>query len=259
MPKIVAVVGGKHSGKTTIIENLIRQLKTRGYRVGTVKEMVRIPTLDTPETETDRYTTAGAQTVVAVPREETVVFIKRRLGINETLDYLRDMDFVLLEGFEAEKTLPKIIAAKTADETASFNDGLAIAISGIISDSPEETSKAATLQIPLFNAIRDAAKLVEVVEQKAFAKLPALPHCGECGYANCYEMAKALVRGDAEAKGCVLPKKDAFVLEVNGVRIPLKEFPQRAFQGVLENMVLSLEGVPEIREIKIKSTRREPF
>jgi molybdopterin-guanine dinucleotide biosynthesis protein MobB len=56
LPKLVAVVGGKHSGKTTVIERLIAELKRRGYHVGAIKEMVRIPTLDTPQTETDRYT-----------------------------------------------------------------------------------------------------------------------------------------------------------------------------------------------------------
>jgi molybdopterin-guanine dinucleotide biosynthesis protein MobB len=77
MPKIVAVVGGKHSGKTTVIEHLIAELKRRGYRVGAIKEMVRIPTLDTPATETDRYTSAGAEVIAAVPRHETVIFIKK--------------------------------------------------------------------------------------------------------------------------------------------------------------------------------------
>ena len=124
MPKLVAVVGGKHSGKTTVIQSVIRQLKSRGYRVGTVKEMVRIPTLDTPATETDRFTEAGAEIVVAVPRNETVIFIKKRLSIKEVLPYLCGLDYVLLEGFESEKTLPKIIAAKTAQEAASFSDGL---------------------------------------------------------------------------------------------------------------------------------------
>jgi molybdopterin-guanine dinucleotide biosynthesis protein B len=76
MPKLVAVVGGKHSGKTTILEKLIRQLTSRGYHVGTIKEMVRIPTLDTPETETDRYTAAGAETVVAVPARKPWFSIK---------------------------------------------------------------------------------------------------------------------------------------------------------------------------------------
>jgi molybdopterin-guanine dinucleotide biosynthesis adapter protein len=250
MPKLVAVVGGKHSGKTTVIESMIRQLKSRGYRVGTVKEMVRIPTLDTPETETDRYTAAGAETVVAVPREETVIFLKKRLNLREILLYLQGLDYVLLEGFETEKALPKIIAAKTAEEAASFSDGLAIAISGLIMDSKEEITKALEAQIPLLSSLSQADKLADIVEQKAFAKLPDLPHCGECGYESCYEVAKAMVKG--EAKGCILTQKEKVTIEVNGARIPLKEFPQQIIRAMLEGMVGSLEGVPEIKELKIK-------
>jgi molybdopterin-guanine dinucleotide biosynthesis protein B len=167
MPKFVAVVGGKHSGKTTVIESLIRQLKSRGYRVGTVKEMVRIPTLDTPATETERYTEAGAEMVVAVPRKETVIFLKKRLSLQEVLPYLFGLDYVLLEGFESEKTLPKIIAAKTAQEAAGFSDGLAIAISGLIVESKKETVKASELQIPMLNSVSQAEKLADIVEQKA--------------------------------------------------------------------------------------------
>jgi molybdopterin-guanine dinucleotide biosynthesis protein B len=165
MPKCIAVVGGKHSGKTTIIESLIRQFKSRGYRIGTVKEMMRIPTLDTPATETDRYTAAGAEMVVAVPRNETVIFLKKRLSLNDVLPYLQEMDYVLLEGFESEKTLPKIIAAKTAEEAASFFDGLTIAISGVITESKQEAAKASELKIPLLNSISQAEKLADVVEQ----------------------------------------------------------------------------------------------
>jgi len=60
-----------------VIEHLTSELERRGYRVGTIKEMVRIATLDTPATESDRYTTAGAEIIAAVPRNETVVFIKK--------------------------------------------------------------------------------------------------------------------------------------------------------------------------------------
>jgi molybdopterin-guanine dinucleotide biosynthesis adapter protein len=167
MPKMIAVVGGKHSGKTTIIESLVRQLKSRGYHVGTIKEMVRIPTLDTPATETDRYTEAGAEIVVAVPRDETVIFLKKRLSLKEILSYFSGLDFVLLEGFESEKNLPKIVAAKTAQEAASYSDGSAIAISGLITESKEETAKASNLQIPLVNGISEPEKLADIVEHKA--------------------------------------------------------------------------------------------
>jgi molybdopterin-guanine dinucleotide biosynthesis adapter protein len=167
LPKLIAVVGGKHSGKTTIIEHLIVELKSRGYRVGAVKEMVRIPTLDTPATETDRYTAAGAETIVALPRAETVVFIKRRLPLNEILPFLAGLDFVLLEGFESEKRLPKIVAAKTAKEAKSYFDCSAVAVSGIIADSEQETEKAADLKVPILKALTEVEELADLAQKKA--------------------------------------------------------------------------------------------
>ncbi len=167
MPRLVAVVGGKHSGKTTVIERLIGELKNRGRRVGSIKEMVRIPTLDTPETETDRYTRAGAEVNVAVPREETVVFIKKRLALNEILPYFEGIDFVLLEGFENETTFPKIITAKTAAEVKKFISSLTIAISGVITESDREKEKAEVFKLPLLSGLTQAKELADLVEQKA--------------------------------------------------------------------------------------------
>jgi len=256
MPKLVAVVGAKHAGKTTIIQNLLTQLKNRGYRVGAVKEMVRIPTLDTPETETDRYTQAGAEMVVAVPRSETVLFLRKRLTLNQTLPYLYGLDFAVLEGFESEKTLPKIVAAKTATEAADFYDGLAFAVSGLITESKDEALKASTLGLPILSSLREAEKLADLVEQKAFAKLPDLPHCGECGYATCYDLAKAMVKGEPNANGCTLTKKEVVILEVNGVRLPLKEFPQQIIQSTVEGMILSLGEIPNIKTLKIELNKK---
>jgi len=164
MSKIIAVVGEKHSGKTTIIEQMIKQLKQRKHHVGTIKEMVRIPTLDTPATETDRYTNAGSEITVAVPRNETVIFIKKRLTTKEILPYLKGLDYVLLEGFEEEKTVPKIIAAKTAEEVKEFLDGTVIAISGLITESEDERKKAEAFGLPLLNTITDSDKLADLIE-----------------------------------------------------------------------------------------------
>jgi molybdopterin-guanine dinucleotide biosynthesis protein B len=161
--KLVGVIGGKHSGKTTIIEHLVTELKSRGYTVGVIKEMVRINTLDTPAKETGRYRSAGAETVVAVPRDETVFFISRRLKISEILSRLEGLDYVFLEGFESE-AFPKIIAAKTVDEAQQYFDSSAIAISGLISDSKSEILKASSMKIPLLSSFKDIKKLVELVE-----------------------------------------------------------------------------------------------
>jgi molybdopterin-guanine dinucleotide biosynthesis protein B len=167
--KIVAVVGGKHSGKTTVIEHLIAEMRKRKYHVGTVKEMVRIRTLDTPATETDRYSNAGAEVTVAVPQDETVVFIKKRLSIREILLHLQGLDYVILEGFEHERALPKIIATKTAGEAKELLDGSAIAISGLIMESDAEKKKAEVFQLPMFMSLTQAKELADLVEQKAKA------------------------------------------------------------------------------------------
>jgi molybdopterin-guanine dinucleotide biosynthesis protein B len=167
LPKLIAVVGSKHAGKTTILEHLITQLKTRGFHVGAVKEMVRIPTLDTPQTETDRYAIAGAEKIVALPRSETVIFIKKRLTLKEVQPYIEDLDFAILEGFEHEKDVPKIVAAKTFEEAQSFMDDSVVAVSGIIIESTEEKAKAVALGVPLLSSLTGADKLACLVEQKA--------------------------------------------------------------------------------------------
>jgi molybdopterin-guanine dinucleotide biosynthesis protein B len=167
LPKLMAVVGGKHSGKTTAIEHLIAELKSRGYHVGTIKEMVRIPTLDTPATETDRYTNAGAEIIAAVPRQETVIFIKKQLGFKEIISHFGSLDYVLLEGFESEKNLPKIIAAKTADEATEYFDSSVVAISGLILKSAGEKAKAASFKVPMLNSQTDASSLADLVEKNA--------------------------------------------------------------------------------------------
>jgi molybdopterin-guanine dinucleotide biosynthesis adapter protein len=167
MVKVIAVVGGKHSGKTTVMEHLIAELKHRGYRVGAVKEMVRIPTLDTPATETDRYTNAGAEIIVAVPRDETVVFIKKRLTIKEILPHLKGLDYAILEGYETEAQVPKIVAAKTAAEAKSYLDNFVIAVSGLIANAEEEKKQAETFQTSIINVLTQVGELADLVEQKA--------------------------------------------------------------------------------------------
>jgi|WetSurSiteA1Bulk_404760.scaffolds.fasta_scaffold58630_1 molybdopterin-guanine dinucleotide biosynthesis protein MobB len=165
--KLIAVVGGKHSGKTTVIEHLINELKSRKYHVGAFKEMVRIPTLDTPATETDRYAVAGAEVIVAVPTLETVVFIKKRLSLKEILPFAKGLDYVLLEGFEHELAIPKIIVAKTTEEASRYLGDSVIAVSGVILDSDVETKKAKTLGLPMFNILTQGKELTDLVEQKA--------------------------------------------------------------------------------------------
>jgi molybdopterin-guanine dinucleotide biosynthesis protein MobB len=66
MKPIVSIVGRTNSGKTTLIEKLIPELKKRGYKVGVIKHTKHQFEIDHPGKDTWRMTKAGADTVVIV-------------------------------------------------------------------------------------------------------------------------------------------------------------------------------------------------
>ncbi|MEM3640520.1 MAG: molybdopterin-guanine dinucleotide biosynthesis protein B [Candidatus Bathyarchaeia archaeon] len=251
MTRLVSVVGGKHSGKTTVIRYLISELKLRGYKVGSVKEMPNIQWVDFSGKDTWEHGKAGAEIVVATPLNETVFFVKRKLFLNEIMPFLSGFDYVILEGFEHEKTVARIVAAKDAEEAEKFSDDLNIAVSGLIAESEKEIKKASNLKVPIFNCKFASAKIADLVEQKAFPLLPGMPHCSECGYRSCYEFAKAIVAGTEARRNCPLLMREDVVLEVNGKMIPLKLFPRTIIANIVRGIVSSLKGIKEVREVKI--------
>lgn len=254
MPKFLAVVGGKNSGKTTIIQKLIPTFKKRGYKVATIKNMPQIQNLDSPASNHDtwKHSQAGAEIVVATPQNETVLFIQKKLSLNQIASFVAGFDYVFLEGFSEEKVFPKLIAAKTPEEIEEFSDGLEIAVSGLVMEDDENKKNVSGLGLPMFRISKDAEKLADLIEAKGFSMLPDLPHCGECGFKTCYELAKALVADDPNAKGCPLLSKGKFTIEVNGEVVPLKEFPREFIQKTVTSLVSSLQDVPEIRTLTIK-------
>ena len=59
MIPVISIVGKKKSGKTTLIEKLIKELKIRGYRVATIKHDVHNFDIDHPEQIPETYTGRG--------------------------------------------------------------------------------------------------------------------------------------------------------------------------------------------------------
>jgi len=110
MPPVVSIVGKSKSGKTTIIENLIRELKSRGYRVATIKHTPQGMTFDVPDKDSWRHMQAGSE-VTAISSPEKVVLIKpatQALTVDEIAHFIgEDCDIVLAEGFKQDNA-PKI-------------------------------------------------------------------------------------------------------------------------------------------------------
>ena len=105
--KVIAVVGTKKSGKTTLGEALVRSLAKHG-KVGTVKNMVDHPV---DRGDTRRHFDAGADVVIGLG--EARLLVRRDRGdLESALAELEreGMDYAVVEGFK-NSSLFKIVMA----------------------------------------------------------------------------------------------------------------------------------------------------
>jgi len=110
MPPIVSIVGKSESGKTTLLEKLIKELKSRGYRVATVKHAPQESSFDEPGKDSWRHVRAGSEAAV-ISSSDKLVLIKPlggEAGFEQIAHLLgEDYDIILAEGFSQGDT-PKI-------------------------------------------------------------------------------------------------------------------------------------------------------
>ncbi|MDD3365375.1 MAG: molybdopterin-guanine dinucleotide biosynthesis protein B [Syntrophomonas sp.] len=109
MIPVISLVGYSNSGKTTVMESLIRILKRKEYKVAAVKHAAHGYTMDPPGTDSWHYAEAGADKVVIVgPGSYTMhEFHQDKKSLQDILERIKDVDIVLVEGFKGEPG-PKI-------------------------------------------------------------------------------------------------------------------------------------------------------
>ena len=104
-PPMVAVIGKKHSGKTTLTVRLAAELHRRGYRVMTIKHGSHTFNLDPATTDTYRHYHEGHAERVAMASPDKFALVVRwgeQLGPEQIAErYMADADVVLCEGFKA--------------------------------------------------------------------------------------------------------------------------------------------------------------
>jgi molybdopterin-guanine dinucleotide biosynthesis protein B len=138
MPPIISVVGHSKSGKTTLIENLIRELKSRGYRVATVKHAPQEIAFDQPDKDSWRHIQAGSDATVIAGHDKLVLV--KPIASATTLDVIErlfgeDCDIILAEGFKQDDA-PKIEVHRK--ESGQLLTGLKRLVA-IVTDEPVET------------------------------------------------------------------------------------------------------------------------
>jgi len=109
-PKALSFVARSGTGKTTLLEKLVPELKRHGLKVGVIKHDAHQFEIDYPGKDSHRLFTAGADAVLLASSEK-LALIKRTAGTLPLHDligtYFSDMDLVLTEGYKTGP-LPKI-------------------------------------------------------------------------------------------------------------------------------------------------------
>lgn len=163
--QIFLIVGKSNSGKTTLMEKLIRELSARGFRVGSVKHAHDKFNFDKQGKDSWRHKNAGAvaslivtDTKVALVKEDT------RPVEEKFFHYLGDMNLILVEGFKTF-CLPKIeVFRKESPHEAPLclEDPNLVAFVTDTDIRPGEK--------PCFG-LEDTRSLADLVEQHFFASL----------------------------------------------------------------------------------------
>ena len=154
MPLVICIVGRPKSGKTTIIEKLIPELKNRGYRVATIKHTTHDFEMDTAGKDSWKHAQAGSECAVLSSGSKVALTrnVDHDLSPAELTRLISgDFDIILAEGFKQSEE-PKIeVCRKEAGEpVCSPDDLMAIATDESLQFkpprySPDDISGIATL------------------------------------------------------------------------------------------------------------------
>jgi molybdopterin-guanine dinucleotide biosynthesis protein B len=109
--RVCAIIGHQGSGKTTLIERLIRTMRERGRSVSTIKHAHHHEIeLDTPGKDSYRHRLAGASEVIVASNQgwARIAASAEPASLPILLGQLRPVDLVLVEGFKQLEWLRRV-------------------------------------------------------------------------------------------------------------------------------------------------------
>jgi molybdopterin-guanine dinucleotide biosynthesis protein MobB len=121
---VIGVGGASNTGKTTLIEKALPELKRQGLAVGVLKHTHHSIDIDSENKDTARFYRAGADFVCANDNQQGFArYPQKQADIFNALErFPRSLDLILVEGYK-DASIPKIhIATGTSRETGHAGD-----------------------------------------------------------------------------------------------------------------------------------------
>ena len=205
---VIAFAAYSGTGKTTLIEKLIRELKSRGLRLAVIKHDGHKFEIDHEGKDSWRFTQAGADITMISSAEKTAYIEQGNLSLEQLLDMVHDVDLILVEGYK-NKDLPQIGIARA--ETGKGFTAEPEHFIALVSDMELETD------IPCFglndiNAIADF-----ILERTTMKNTNDFTHFNEEGRAKMVDVGeKPESRRTAIAAARVLVNRETFGLIQSG-------------------------------------------
>lgn len=186
----IAIVGRHNSGKTTLIEQLIAEMVSRGYDVGSIKHHSHDRfEIDYPGKDSYRHRAAGAsETVIASPSK--LARVKTLHHEVECVDIVRSMpghDIIIVEGYR-KSGLPTIELMRSGNEAdqavaRAFAEGARLGLSlgtdftQVSRGGEEDREHHADLaqKMPGAQTVAIATDIPEAIEAAEIYGIPSFP------------------------------------------------------------------------------------
>ena len=212
MSSVVTFIGWHDSGKTTLVKQVVAELRKLGYRVAVIKSSNDSGIqFDTPGTDTSLHKAAGAESVMLVAPDQ-MVLQTRNVGLSlRTLAhrYFPDVDIVIGEGFKTAKKIAKIEVFRNRDQK------LRDEVQGVIAIATNLKGVEGNYVFGL-----DEAEHIALFIEKRF-----------------------ITRKSG---------RENTILLVNGNKVPIKDYIQDVLAGTVHGFVKTLKLDKDITEIELR-------
>ncbi len=230
---LLGIYGYQDSGKTTLVERLVRALVMKGYSVASVKHTPHRKSMDRSGKDTWRHWRAGSDPVVFSSASETSIMIHRPMAPDEIAEMMMDRfrpDVVIIEGAK-DGRFPKVAVGKVRLR------------SGTVLSNP---------------SLRQLVKYVEseVAVERARAKLPGLD-CGKCG-SDCDGLARSVAAGDRKIRECRELPDVKIDVRIGGEPLPMGRFASSVVDSAVRGLLESLKGFRPDELVEIRLSPKKP-